>query len=48
MNDPCVFCGVPQLVAVLLPGHTDVEAVVCLACGTVQPVPATITRDRAD
>jgi transcription elongation factor Elf1 len=35
--EPCVYCGGRQLVAVLLPGHGDVEAVVCLVCGMPQP-----------
>jgi ribosomal protein L40E len=38
VSDPCVRCGAAALAAVLLPGHTEVEAVVCLRCGAVQPV----------
>ena len=38
VSDPCVFCGGGQLVAALLPGHVDVEAVLCLVCGRPQPV----------
>jgi hypothetical protein len=38
VSDPCVYCGGAQLVAVLLPGHVEVEAVLCLGCGRPQPV----------
>ncbi|WP_375387233.1 hypothetical protein [uncultured Amnibacterium sp.] len=34
----CRWCGEARLVAVLLPGHGDPEATVCLACGRPQPV----------
>jgi hypothetical protein len=39
MTDPCGFCGGRQLVAVLLPGHHDIEALLCLTCGRPQPAP---------
>jgi uncharacterized Zn finger protein len=35
MSSPCGSCGERRLVAVLIPGHEDVEAVVCLSCGAV-------------
>lgn len=38
MTEPCRVCGDTRLVAVLTPGRADVEAIVCLACGAVQPV----------
>ncbi|MGN6502650.1 MAG: hypothetical protein ACTHKX_07075 [Pseudolysinimonas sp.] len=41
MSDPCAYCGGEQLVAVLLPGHVDVEAVLCLVCGRPQLVEVT-------
>ena len=41
VSDPCVYCGGGQLVAVLLPGHVEVEAVLCLGCGLPQPVEVT-------
>ncbi len=41
MSDPCVYCGGMQLVAVLLPGHAEVEAVLCLVCGRPQPAEVT-------
>lgn len=37
VTEPCASCGSAQMFAVLIPGHADVEAVVCLACGAVQP-----------
>ena len=36
MSAACGACGERRLVAVLIPGHEDVEAVVCLACGALQ------------
>jgi transcription elongation factor Elf1 len=33
---PCEHCGATSLVAVLLPGHAEVEAIVCLRCGRAQ------------
>ena len=36
VSTACGSCGARRLVAVLIPGHEDVEAVVCLACGAVQ------------
>ena len=47
MSEPCAYCGAQHLVAVLLPGHDDIEAVVCLACGNPQPVPVTGPRSAA-
>lgn len=41
VSDPCAYCGGEQLVAVLLPGHVDVEAVLCLVCGRPQLVEVT-------
>lgn len=35
VSSACGSCGERRLVAVLIPGHEDVEAVVCLACGAV-------------
>jgi transcription elongation factor Elf1 len=35
VSSPCGTCGQRRLVAVLIPGHEDVEAVVCLACGAL-------------
>ena len=37
MSEACVCCGAAQLVTVRFPGHDDIEAVLCLACSTVQP-----------
>jgi hypothetical protein len=37
VTEPCASCGGTQLAAVLIPGHDEVEAVVCLVCGAVQP-----------
>ena len=36
MTAPCGSCGQRRLVAVLIPGHEDVEAVICLVCGAAQ------------
>ena len=44
VTEPCGWCGRRQLVAVLLPGHEDVEAVVCLTCGRPQPVEGLVER----
>lgn len=38
----CAFCGQQRLVAVRLPGHADIEAVVCLGRGEPQPVPVPV------
>lgn len=37
MAEACDRCGATLLVAVFIPGHQHVEAVVCLRCGEVQP-----------
>lgn len=36
VSPACGSCGQRRLAAVLIPGHEDVEAVVCLSCGSVQ------------
>lgn len=45
VSAPCGSCGERRLVAVLIPGHEDVEAVVCLACGAVQRDGAAVVTD---
>ena len=46
LTEPCASCGSAQLVAVLLPGHVDIEAVVCLTCGAVQLTPEEASQGR--
>jgi hypothetical protein len=36
VRTPCEHCGATSLVAVRLPGHAEVEAIVCLHCGRAQ------------
>lgn len=37
MTEPCAECGAGELVAVMIPGHGEIQAVLCVRCGAFQP-----------